>query len=166
MFNVVKVINYSFRFCLLVLSTGCLKNIDPVRTPSHFHNYFSKSLKQTYSVRKMLGNLFKTNPGIQSSLQNMLQVCPLTYSNPLTEVGNNVFFHACWNGSDFIFKILLELGNLSRLVGRHFALQVAPQVEVWGLRSGEWGLQKVSRRLLLTWIVKCSFIHAREAIEQ
>ena len=85
-----------------------------------------------------MGNLFKTNPGIQSSLQNMLQVCPLTYSNPLTEVGNNVFFHACWNGSDFIFKILLELGNLSRLVGRHFAVQVASQVEVWGAQV--WGV--------------------------
>ena len=56
------------------------------------------------------------------------------------EVGNNVFFHACWNGSDFIFKILLELGNLSRLVGRHFAVQVASQVEleVWGAQV--WGV--------------------------
>ena len=68
----------------------------------------------------------------------MLQVWTLTYANPLAEIGNNVFFHACWNGSDFTLKIVLELGNLSRLVGRHFSLQVAPQVEVRGAEV--WGV--------------------------
>ncbi len=51
-----------------------------------------------------------------------------------------ILVYVCWNGSNFILKILLELGNRSRLVGngRHFALQVAPQVEVWGAQV--WGV--------------------------
>ena len=55
-----------------------------------------------------------------------------------------------WHSVDLLRYCFLELRDGRRIVPVHIILQEPPQVDIWGVRSGEWGDHSGSRFRLMS----------------